>query len=104
MAVDFTIGALSSLASTGKTGTTAAATSVVRQTGPSFAETLQNVAQGTLGELQGAERVSLQALSGEADIRDVTDAVMSAEQKLQTAISIRDKIVTAFLEVSRMQI
>ena len=104
MAVDFTIGALSSLASTGETGTSVAATSVARQTGPSFAEALQNAAQGTLGELQGAERVSLQALSGEADIRDVTDAVMSAEQKLQTAISIRDKIVTAFLEVSRMQI
>ena len=105
MAVDFTIGALSSLASTGKTGTTAAATSVVRQTGPSFRrDAAERGGRARSARLQGAERISLQALSGEADIRDVTDAVMSAEQKLQTAISIRDKIVTAFLEVSRMQI
>ena len=29
---------------------------------------------------------------------------MSAEQSLQTAIAIRDKIVSAYLEVSRMAI
>ena len=36
--------------------------------------------------------------------REVVDALMSAEQSLQTAIAIRDKLVTAYLEVSRMQI
>ena len=29
---------------------------------------------------------------------------MNAEQSLQTAIAIRDKVVTAYLEVARMQI
>ena len=48
--------------------------------------------------------MSLAALKGEADTREVVDAVMSAEQTLQTAIAIRDKIVTAYLEVSRMAI
>ena len=40
----------------------------------------------------------------EAASADVTDAVMNAQQNLQAAIAIRDKIVTAFLEISRMQI
>ena len=70
----------------------------------SFAEALQAIASNTVEDIRGAEQMSLKALSGEADIRDVTDAVMSAEQSLNAAIAIRDKIVTAFLEVSRMQI
>ena len=74
------------------------------QTGPSFADALQNAAETTVGDLRNAEKLSMQALTGDADIRDVTDAVMSAEQNLQAAIAIRDKIVTAFLEISRMQI
>jgi flagellar hook-basal body complex protein FliE len=37
-------------------------------------------------------------------MRSVVDAVMSAEQSLQAAVAIRDKIVTAYLEISRMAI
>ncbi|TCD16197.1 flagellar hook-basal body complex protein FliE [Oricola cellulosilytica] len=69
-----------------------------------FAEALKGMAENAVTNVKGAEQLSLKALSGEADIREVTDAVMSAEQSLQAAIAIRDKIVTAFLEVSRMQI
>ena len=50
------------------------------------------------------KQVSIQALKGDADTREVVDAVMSAEQALQTAIAIRDKVVSAYLEISRMGI
>jgi flagellar hook-basal body complex protein FliE len=46
----------------------------------------------------------MKALRGEADTREVVDAVMSAEQSLQAAIAIRDRIINAYLEVSRMAI
>lgn len=69
-----------------------------------FAEALKGIAGDAVSNVKGAEELSLKALSGDADIREVTEAVMSAEQSLQAAIAIRDKIVTAFLEVSRMQI
>lgn len=72
--------------------------------GPTFVEALQAAARTTISDLRNAEQISLQALTGNADVRDVADAVMSAEQNLQAAIAIRDKIVTAFLEISRMQI
>lgn len=58
----------------------------------------------TVGRLENAETLSLRALQGDADTREVVDSVMSAEQSLQSAIAIRDKIVTAYLEVSRMAI
>jgi flagellar hook-basal body complex protein FliE len=69
-----------------------------------FGAAMRTAVTRTVDTLQSAEAISLKALVGEADTRQVADAVMSAEQSLQTAIAIRDKIVTAYLEVSRMQI
>ena len=69
-----------------------------------FAEALGQAASKTVGTLQNAESVALRALSGDADTRQVVDAVMSAQQALQTAVAIRDKIVSAYLEISRMGI
>ena len=58
----------------------------------------------TVNNLQQAEQLSAKALQGDADMRAVVDAVMSAEQSLQAAVAIRDKIVSAYLEISRMAI
>jgi len=73
-------------------------------TGEAFAETVTRLASTTITRLETAEAASLQGLKGEADTREVVDAVLSAEQSLQAAIAIRDKIVTAYLEISRMAI
>ncbi|MHA6641563.1 flagellar hook-basal body complex protein FliE [Mesorhizobium sp. A623] len=70
----------------------------------SFTDALKQAATKTIDTLQNAEQVSLQALKGDADTREVADAVMSAQQALQTAVAIRDKIVSAYLDVSRMSI
>jgi len=69
-----------------------------------FAEELQARLASTVGRLESAESMSIGAIRGEVETREVVDAVMSAEQSLQAAIAIRDKIVQAYLEVSRMQI
>lgn len=104
MAVNLTIGAIGSVVNSGASTAAGSATTAGQATGMSFADALQNAASSTVGELRNAEQISAQALQGNADIRDVTDAVMNAQQNLQAAIAIRDKIVTAFLEISRMQI
>ena len=70
----------------------------------SFASVLSDLATRTVGTLEHAEQVSVQGLQGQADTRDVVDAVMSAEQALQAAVAIRDKIVSAYMEISRMSI
>lgn len=72
--------------------------------GSSFAEALSQAATKTVNTLQNAEQMSIQALKGDADTRQVADAVMSAQQALQTTIAIRDKVVSAYLEISRMSI
>lgn len=70
----------------------------------SFAQALGQAATRTVDTLQNAEQVSIDALKGNADTRQVVDAVMSAQQALQAAVAIRDKIVSAYLDVSRMSI
>lgn len=70
----------------------------------SFADALSQAASNTIDTLQNAEHMSIQALKGDADTRQVADAVMDAQQALQTAVAIRDKIVSAYLDVSRMSI
>lgn len=69
-----------------------------------FADILSNFAQDGVGKLNAAEQVSIEALRGNAGPREVAEAVMSAEQALQVGIAVRDKIVTAYLEISRMAI
>jgi flagellar hook-basal body complex protein FliE len=70
----------------------------------SFAEAVGQAATRTVNTLRNAEQVSVDALKGNADTREVADAVMSAQQALQTAVAIRDKIVSAYLDISRMSI
>lgn len=70
----------------------------------SFASAVAAAAGRAVETLQGAEALSLKALQGDVDTREVVDAVMSAEQTLQAGIAIRDKIVSAYLEMSRMAI
>jgi flagellar hook-basal body complex protein FliE len=69
-----------------------------------FADAVKQAATDTVDTLKSAEQMSIQALHGNADTRQVVDAVMGAEQSLQAAVAIRDKIVSAYLDVSRMNI
>ena len=68
-----------------------------------FGAVLTNVATGAVNTLKNAERMSFAGIKGTATTREVVDAVMQAQQTLQTAIAIRDKVVSAFLDVTRMQ-
>lgn len=70
----------------------------------SFGEVLSQMTDSVSQKLQTAEATSIQGIKGDAPVRDVVGSVMEAEQSLQTAIAIRDKIVQAYLEISRMSI
>jgi flagellar hook-basal body complex protein FliE len=55
-------------------------------------------------QLRSAEAVSIAGMKGMASTQDVVEQVMQAEQMLQASIAVRDKVVAAYLEISRMQI
>lgn len=107
------VGPMSRLSGTGETDFASAAampqmpqmpSAMSPQSSGSFAEVMQSLGVGAMNNLKAAEGQSLAAVRGEAVTRDVVDAVMTAERSLQTATAIRDKLVTAYLEIARMQI
>lgn len=58
----------------------------------------------TAEALHKAESTSVAAIQGQASVQNVVETVMNAEQMLQAAIAVRDKVTAAYLELSRMQI
>jgi flagellar hook-basal body complex protein FliE len=98
----FSANPLSSVTETSGSASTAAALGT--GAGMSFAQVMGDMASEAANSLKLSETKSFEAIQGKATTREVVDAVMNAEQALQTAIAIRDKVVTAYLEVARMQI
>ncbi|WPZ12683.1 flagellar hook-basal body complex protein FliE [Nitratireductor rhodophyticola] len=98
------VGSIAPSTLTEATGVQSARQAPASETGEAFSAMLGEAAANTMARLNHAEGVSLKALQGEAETREVVDAVMSAEQALQAAIAVRDKLVTAYLDISRMAI
>jgi flagellar hook-basal body complex protein FliE len=69
-----------------------------------FGSMLTRMATDTIDTLKNAEAVSISGIKDKASVQQVVESVMAAEESLQTALAIRDKVVSAYLEVSRMAI
>lgn len=85
-------------------GALAPATAAAAPAGPAFGDVMAQVAAGMRDSLRAGEAAAISGIQGKASAQQVVEAVMSAEQSLQTAIAIRDKVVAAYLEISRMAI
>ncbi len=83
------------------------APSIVPTTTPlssDFSAVLSQMTLDAIGTIKGAEATAVDGIRGKATTQQVVEAMMAAEQTLQAGIAIRDKVVSAYLEVSRMQI
>jgi flagellar hook-basal body complex protein FliE len=69
-----------------------------------FGATLNRAIQGAISTGHDADRKSMAAIAGKGNITDVVTAVSKAELALQSAVTIRDKVVAAYQEVMRMTI
>lgn len=54
--------------------------------------------------IRAGESAVISGVNGDMPLQQVVETVMQAERTLTTAVSIRDKIVSAYLETTRMQI
>ncbi len=77
---------------------------VEQSNAPTFGQVLEQVSSEAVNTLRAAEATSISALQGQASAMEVVEAIKSAEQALQTATAVRDKVVQAYQEVSRMAI
>lgn len=69
-----------------------------------FSRIISQMIAETADALHKAETTSVSAIHGKASVQEVVETVMSAEQSLQAAIAVRDKVTAAYLELSRMAI
>ena len=69
-----------------------------------FDGVMEQVAADAIGTLKTGEAASIASIQGKVSAQRVVEAVMSAEQTLQVAVAVRDKVVQAYQEVSRMAI
>lgn len=72
--------------------------------GTGFSNVLARAIQGVADAGHKADAESMKAISGQGNLTDLATAVSRAELALQTALSIRDRVVSAYQEVSRMAI
>lgn len=71
---------------------------------PSFGDIMRNTAVDAISTLKQSEKISAEAITGNADLNDVVQAVTAAELTLQTVMAVRDRMVNALQEVLRMPI
>lgn len=84
-----------------------AASSVQQATpapGADFGSVFANVSQNFVESLQQGEAAAINGVQGKAAVQDVVQAVMSAEQSLNLAMAMRDKVVSAYQQFAQMAI
>ena len=89
----------------GASGPTAStSTAATGAAGDSFSSLLASFSNDTMSAMSTGESMSIAGIQGKATTQSVVEAVMSAQEKLQTALAVRDKAVAAFQDVTRMSI
>lgn len=69
-----------------------------------FSQLMRNTVQQAVMTSKEGEAAAMQAITGQADLRDVVMAVSNAELTLQTVVAVRDKVVGAYNEIIKMPI
>lgn len=70
----------------------------------SFSDMLQQASAEALHEARAADAVMQAGLQGEVATQQVVEAALELESTVKLAVSVRDKFVSAYQEVMRMQI
>ena len=69
-----------------------------------FGATLQRALQGAMDNFQAADAKTTEALTGGGTLTEVVTALSRAELTLQTATTIRDRVVQAYQDIMKMPI
>ena len=65
---------------------------------------LQSVAQDFAATLRNGEQTALAAMTGEADPHALVQALAQTELAVETAVTVRNKVVEAYQEILRMPV
>lgn len=69
----------------------------------SFGDMMKNALVSSIDTMKMGETMSARAVTGEASLPEVVQAVNAAELTLQTVTAVRDRLVSAYQELMRTQ-
>ncbi len=72
--------------------------------GPNFGTVLKDVIDAVSAAAQKSDAQAQAVAAGKANMIDVVTAVAETETTFQTLVSVRDKVIAAYEDVSKMQL
>ncbi len=69
-----------------------------------FGDMVENLVGNAAGSMRAAESASAKQVAGKGDLIDVVTAMGAAETALDTVVAVRDRVVSAYSDIMRMQI
>jgi flagellar hook-basal body complex protein FliE len=72
--------------------------------GGGFGAMVEDLVTSTVGAMHSAEAATANQVAGKGDLIDVVTAIGAAETALDTMVAVRDRVVSAYQDIMRMQI
>lgn len=75
-----------------------------QNSGPNFGEMLAETVQSIEDSGKQAEKMSMGLVNGDANVVDVVTAISETELAMESLVSVRDRVISAYEEIMRMPI
>ncbi len=71
---------------------------------PDFSSVLADMAKQAASDIRTGEEMAIKGMQGQAPVQEVAQAVIQAQTSLQTALAIRDKVISTYQTLTQMPI
>lgn len=89
---------------TDRAGVTSSGTSGSGAQATDFGKLLAEGMQGVLDQGRQSDKLSLDLINGKANVVDVVTAISQTELAMESMVTVRDKVISAYEEIMRMPI
>ncbi len=72
--------------------------------GGSFAQMLAQNVQGVIDQGKATDQMAIDSVNGKANVVDMVTALSETEMALQSIVTVRDRVISAYEEIMRMPI
>jgi len=72
--------------------------------GPNFAQMLASSVQGVVDTGKTSDQMAIDMVSGKADMIDMVTAISETEMAIESMVTVRDRVISAYEEIMRMPI
>lgn len=72
--------------------------------GPDFAQLLAQTVQGVVDSGRNSDALTMEMVNGRANVVDVVTAISQTELAVESLVTVRDRVISAYEEIMRMPI